>query len=87
MPETPTGHELLIRIDERVKSMSINMDDLCTQVDKKVSNDDDYQDIVKKVNNLWDMKNRMIGWMVGAGIASGTTVTLLKDLVDKVLAR
>ena len=26
-------------------------------------------------------------WMVGAGIASGTTVTLLKDLVDKVLAR
>ena len=87
MPETPTGHELLIRIDERVKSMSINMDDLCTQVDKKVSNDDDYQDIVKKVNNLWDMKNRMIGWMVGAGIAGGTTVTLLKDLVDKVLAR
>jgi len=87
MPSTLTGHDLLIRIDERVKSMSLSMKSLCSQMDEKVNDDIDYKEMVSKVNNLWDIKQRMIGWMIGAGVAGGTTVTLLKDIVEKVLAR
>ena len=86
MPETPTGHELLVRIDERVKAMSVNVHELCVQVNKKVSNDDDYQDIVKKVNNLWDMKNRMIGVMLGSGVVGGTLPLLVQTLIKAVSA-
>ena len=56
-------------------------------MDEKVNDDIDYKEMVSKVNNLWDIKQRMIGWMIGAGVAGGTTVTLLKDIVEKVLAR
>ena len=87
MPDTLSGHELLIRIDERVKTMYLKMDSLCSRMEKKVDDDSDYQAMEKKVDSLWDMKNKLVGWAIGVGVVSGTTVTLLKDLVSKVFAK
>ena len=87
MPDTPTGHELLIRIDERQEAMSKQLNTICGKVDKKVDDDKDYQEIVNKVNSLWDSKNKMIGWMVGAGATGGTIASIIKSLVSDVLAK
>ena len=91
MKKMVSDHDLLTRIDERQAGILSKINNLCKSIsavdEKKVDDDKDYQAMVSKVDSLWDIKNRMIGWMVGSGIAGGTTVTILKDLVEKVLAR
>ena len=86
MAKKVNDHDLLLRIDERQKNILGKVSSLCEQLDKKVDYDADYQEIVRKVENLWDSKNRMIGWMLGAGIAGGTVSTVLKSIVE-VLAK
>ena len=87
MPKKLTDHDLLIRIDERQANMSKKITDLCEKLDKKVDDDKEYREMVGKVDNLWDLKHKMIGLMIGSGITGGTLVTVVKGLVDGVLAR
>ena len=79
--------ELLIRIDERQASMIKKLTSLCNKLSGKVDDDKNYQTMVKKVDNLWDSKNKMIGLMIGAGATGGTLVTVVKGMVDSVLAK
>ena len=51
-----------------------------------VPNDSDYKELKMKVDSLWDSKNKLVGWMLGAGIAGGGVATILKGLVTQVIA-
>ena len=87
MTKKLTDHDLLIRIDERQVSISRKITDLCDILKFKVNNDEEYKEMVRKVDNLWDSKNKMIGWMVGAGASGGLISTLIKNLVEGVFAK
>ena len=82
-----SDHDLLVRIDERQKNIMSKVILVCKSLNKKVDDDKDYREMARKVDSLWDSKNKMIGWMIGAGATGGTLVTLVKGLAEKVLAR
>ena len=78
--------ELLIRIDERQAGMSKKIANLCDTLSLKVNNDEKYKEMVGKVDNLWDSKNKVIGWLIGsAGI--GGIAGALANQIKEVLAR
>ena len=62
------------------------IDDVNNSLDCMVKNDDEYKELKTKVDSLWDDKNRMIGWMLGAGIAGGGISTVLDGLIKTVSA-
>jgi len=51
-----------------------------------VKNDDDYKEMENKVDTLWDIKNKLIGYGLGIGIISGFTGSMLKGIASDVLA-
>ena len=51
-----------------------------------VPNDSEYKELKIKVDSLWDSKNKLVGWMLGAGIAGGGVSALLSGAVKTVLA-
>lgn len=77
---------LLIRIDERQKEMSKKIDGIDEKMKCFVINDDDYLDIKGKIKTLWDERNKLIGWMMGAGLVGGVTGSFLKNIVSTVFA-
>ncbi|MDD5015883.1 MAG: hypothetical protein PHW73_12450 [Atribacterota bacterium] len=87
MPNTPSVSKLLIRIDERVKKIMSEMREIKHCLESTVKNDEEYREIKTKVERLWDDRNRMIGWMLGAGLVGGTTGSIFKSLVETVLAK
>lgn len=82
-----TQRELLIRIDERQSTMRAEFAEFKLIMTAKVTNDIDYQDIVKKVNVMWDWRNRVIGmviaWSAIAGTAAAFIFSLIKDFLFK----
>jgi len=59
---------------------------ISNSLDYMVKNDDEYKEMKNKVDDLWDSKNRMIGWLLGAGIVGGATSSVLQDIIKSVLA-
>lgn len=78
---------LLIRIDERQQQMYKSVDRINKKLDCKVDNDKNFKDMEEKVNNLWDSKQRMVGWMLGAGVAGGGISQILSTLVKVIQAK
>ena len=76
--EDITQRELLIRIDERQKQMSLDIKILKDNLEKRVPLDNDYLDICKKVNNLWDWKNKTMGYAAGAGAIASIVFNLFQ---------
>ena len=86
MTKKLTDHDLLIRIDERQVTMNKKITGLCDSLHEKVDDDSDYRAMVGRVSNLWDSKNKFIGWMIGsAGI--GGIAGALANQIKEVLAR
>jgi len=83
----PTQNNLLIRIDERQKEMARDMSIINNKLDLMVLNNEEYKDLKRKVSTLWDERNKLIGWMLGAGLVGGTTGALVKQLVSTVFAK
>jgi len=81
-----SDRELLFRVDERLKLMSKKLDDMCRVINKKVDRDDDYKEMVDRVNKMWDKWNLAIGYMMGAGIVGGVSSKLLTGFVTSVMA-
>ena len=84
--EPKTNNDLLIRIDERVKKTSEDIVDIKSKLDCKVDNNKTYEEMTDKVDDLWDNKNRLVGWMIGAGVAGGGISTVLSGLVKTIFA-
>lgn len=78
--------ELLVRIDERQKEMCKDLDEIKQSLKTRVVNDDNYQSLTKKVNTLWDDRNKVLGVMLGAGLAGGATSVVLQNIVKAILA-
>jgi hypothetical protein len=81
-----TDHDLLVRIDERQYGMTTQINTIVKKIECMVPNDTEYQELKVKVESLWDSKNKMIGWMIGAGVAGGGISTVFSGLVKDVLA-
>ncbi len=78
---TITQKELLIRIDERQRQMSADIAELKTILCGKVNDDKEYQTLKQRVSELWDFKNRSLGYAAGAGAIA----SFVYQLIDKVL--
>ena len=82
-----TDHDLLLRIDERQQAIKAKVASIEASLSGVVKDcDDEYQEMRNKVDSMWDSKNRVVGWLLGCGIAGGTISTLLTGLVKTVLA-
>lgn len=67
--------------------MKQGIDDIKGSLDCMVKNDDEYRELKLKVDSLWDSKNKLVGWMLGAGIAGGGVSALLSSLVKTISAQ
>ena len=81
-----TTRELLIRVDERQANISKKLNDLKILLDSKADTSD-LDPYCKKVDTLWDERNRVLGWIVGAGLLGGGVSQVLSSLVKVVLAK
>lgn len=80
-------NKLLIRIDERQKEMSKDISDIKENLSCTVRNDKNYEIMCSKVSTLWDDRNKVLGWMLGAGVAGGGITTLLSGFLKTVFAK
>ena len=69
-----------------ISYMKSGIDDIKNSLNCMVKNDDDYKDMKDKVDTLWDIKNKLIGYMLGAGISGGVIGSLLKGIATDVIA-
>lgn len=83
---TETTNKLLIRIDERQHIMSDDIKIIKAKLDFKVDDNKDYCDMKDKVYKMWDDRNKMLGYMIGAGVAGGGISTFLAGAVKAILA-
>jgi hypothetical protein len=56
-------------------------------LEHSVKDDDSYREIKRKVNFLWDERNKMIGWMIGAGATGGAIASVFKGVVTDIFAK
>ena len=66
--------------------MKKGIDDIKGSLNCMVKNDNDYKNMKDKVDTLWDIKNKLIGYMLGAGISGGIIGSLLKGIATDVIA-
>jgi hypothetical protein len=86
-PKTNSSdHDLIVRIDERQAGMATQLNTVIKKIDCMVPNDNEYQELKIKVDSLWDSKNKMIGWLIGAGIGGGGIGALLTNIATTVIA-
>lgn len=69
--KTETQRELLIRIDERQKSIENRL----KTIEQALINPNEHLELMEKVDKLWDWKNKIVGYAVGA---SAVTALLLR---------
>jgi len=91
-----SNSELLVRIDERQREMASDIlsikkrletvvtDEKCKE--RQTNFNKEFIDVKAKTHILWDDRNKMIGWLLGAGIVGGTASTLLSGLAKSVFA-
>ena len=75
MPDTElsakTNKELLLLLNYRLKMVEEKLKDLCISVNSK-TNITDTEELEKRVDTLWDWRNKVIGASLVAGAISGT---------------
>jgi len=86
MPDTElsakTNKELLLLLNYRLKMVEEKLKDLCSSVNNK-TNIADTKDLEERVNNLWDWRNKVIGFSIAAGAVSGTIGGVLANILTK----
>lgn len=70
----------------KIEAIKENVIDIKNKMECMVPNDSEYKELKMKVDSLWDSKNKLVGWMLGAGIAGGGVSALLSGAVKTVLA-
>jgi hypothetical protein len=73
----------------KVSYIETEVKDIKSKLDKKVDCKE-YEEAEKKIESMWDLKNRLLGWIAGisvvGGLAGGGLAFLLKSL-SEVMAR
>ena len=69
-----------------IKYLKEGIDDIKGSLSYMVKDDSEYKEVKTKVDQLWDDRNKLLGWLIGAGITGGVTSSVLQGLVKTVLA-
>ena len=76
-----SNKDLLIRIDERQQQIRCDITEIKKELCKKVPDDDDYHLMKKKVDKLWDFKNKTVGYAACAGGTASLIFEILKSVL------
>ncbi len=90
MKKPTTNNQLGIDIAviaNKVDTIKENVMEIKKKMDCMVPNDSDYKELKMKVDSLWDSKNKLVGWMLGAGIAGGGVSAVLSGLIKVIQAK
>ena len=60
-------HDLLVRIDERQAHILLELKELKNSQKNYVCYDDNFKEMEGKIDTLWDMRNKMLGYSAAAG--------------------
>lgn len=74
---TLTQKELLIRIDERQKNILDEIRQIKDNQKDFVIDDEQHKDLIKKVNILWDMRNKIFGYSAAMGAIGALVFQLI----------
>ena len=80
--EAKTNKELLILLNYRLGKLEDKVGSICGNLESKASLND-MDELEKKVEDLWDWKNRVIGFAIASGALSGTIGGVLANLLTK----
>ena len=89
MKKPTTNNQISIDIAviaNKVDTIKENVVEIKQKLDCMVPNDSEYKELKTKVDSLWDDKNKLIGYMLGAGVAGGGISAILNGLVKIVSA-
>lgn len=70
-----------------IKYMKEGIDTIKSSLDCMVKDDSEYKELKTKVDNLWDDRNKLIGWLIGSGIIGGSVSVLAQNLVKTIQAQ
>ena len=90
MKKPTTNNQLGIDIAviaNKVETIKENVMEIKQKLNCMVPNDSEYKELKMKVDSLWDSKNKLVGWMLGAGIAGGGVSTVLSGLIKVIQAK
>lgn len=77
--------ELLIRLDERMKGMQLTLAQIQSSIASKVENDQEYKEMTTKVNKMWDLQNKAIGYILAWTTLVSAIVGILIAWLNKVI--
>ena len=89
MKKPTTNNQISIDIAviaNKVETIKETVVEIKQKLNCMVPNDSEYKELKFKVDNLWDSKNKLVGWLLGAGVIGGTASNLLSSLVKTVMA-
>lgn len=67
--------------------MKKGIDMIKDSLDCMVKNDSEYKEVKTKVDQLWDDRNKLIGWLIGSGVIGGSVSVLAQNLVKVIQAK
>jgi hypothetical protein len=70
-----------------IKYMKEGIDTIKSSLDCMVKNDSEYKEVKTKVDQLWDDRNKLIGWLIGSGVIGGSVSVLAQNLVKVIQAK
>lgn len=89
MKKQQTNNQISIDIAviaNKVDTIKENVVEIKNKMNCMVADDADYKELKFKVDSLWDSKNKLVGWMLGAGVAGGGIASALSGLVKVISA-
>jgi hypothetical protein len=70
-----------------IKYMKEGIDTIKSSLDCMVKNDSEYKEVKTKVDQLWDDRNKLIGWLIGSGVIGGSVSVLAQSIVKTIQAK
>lgn len=69
-----------------IKYLKEGIDTIKSSLDCMVKNDSEYKEVKTKVDQLWDDRNKLIGWLIGSGVIGGSVSVLAQSIVKTIQA-
>ena len=70
-----------------IQYMKEGIDTIKSSLDCMVKNDSEYKEVKTKVDQLWDDRNKLIGWLIGSGVIGGSVSVLAQNLIKVIEAK
>lgn len=80
-----TNRELLVRIDERQRAIIKHLELIDLQLENKVDCKD-FEPYEKKINTMWDDRNKVLGMVALSSLGGGTVVYVIGKIITNIMA-